>query len=167
MLNAIRAVAVVAGACALSVLPAMGAEYPTRPVTMVVGLAAGGGTDGVARLLAEWLSRSLGHRVVVENRPGMGGNLGAQSVIKAPPDGHTILFMGPNNAGVEGPASIGSGALTTSSTSADSSSSPGRPCSTAAEITSVNTATEASTGMCSPAARASSINADSVEADDT
>jgi tripartite-type tricarboxylate transporter receptor subunit TctC len=98
MLNAIRAVAVFAGACAVSISPAAAAEYPTRPVTMVVGLAAGGGTDGVARLLAEWLSRSLGHRVVVENRPGMGGNLGAQSVIKAPPDGHTLLFMGPNNA---------------------------------------------------------------------
>ena len=52
----------------------------------------------VARILAEWLSRSLGQRVIVENRPGMGGNLGAQSVIKAPPDGHTLLFMGPNNA---------------------------------------------------------------------
>jgi tripartite-type tricarboxylate transporter receptor subunit TctC len=98
MLNAIRAVAVLAGACVLSTAPVMAADYPTRPVTMVVGLAAGGGTDAVARLVAEWLSRSLGHRVIVENRPGMGGNLGAQSVIKAPPDGHTILFMGPNNA---------------------------------------------------------------------
>jgi tripartite-type tricarboxylate transporter receptor subunit TctC len=98
MLNAIRAVAVLAGACALSTSPVMAAEYPTRPVTLVVGLAAGGGTDAVARILADWLSRSLGQRVVVENRPGMGGNLGAQSVIKAAPDGHTLLFMGPNNA---------------------------------------------------------------------
>jgi tripartite-type tricarboxylate transporter receptor subunit TctC len=98
MLNAIRAVAVLAGACAVSIAPAAAAEYPTRPVTLVVGLAAGGGTDAVARFMADWLSRSLGHRVIVENRPGMGGNLGAQSVIKAPPDGHTLLFMGPNNA---------------------------------------------------------------------
>jgi tripartite-type tricarboxylate transporter receptor subunit TctC len=98
MLKAVRVVAALAGAYALSILPIGAAEYPTRPVTLAVGLAAGGGTDAVARILADWLSRSLGQRFVIENRPGMGGNLAAQSVINAPPDGHTLLFMGPNNA---------------------------------------------------------------------
>jgi tripartite-type tricarboxylate transporter receptor subunit TctC len=98
MLKAARALTLFASVFSLSVLPASAADYPTRPVQLVVGLAAGGGTDAVARILAEWLSRSLGQRVVIENRPGMGGNLGAQSVINAKPDGHTLLFMGPNNA---------------------------------------------------------------------
>jgi tripartite-type tricarboxylate transporter receptor subunit TctC len=98
MLKAVRSLAVFAGAFSLPILPVCAADYPTRPVQLVVGLAAGGGTDAVARILAEWLTRSLGQRVVVENRPGMGGNLGAQSVINAKPDGHTLLFMGPNNA---------------------------------------------------------------------
>jgi tripartite-type tricarboxylate transporter receptor subunit TctC len=97
MRNAVRTLAVVS-AYALTILPVVAAEYPVRPVQLVVGLAAGGGTDGVARILADWLSRSLGQRVVIENRPGMGGNLAAQSVIKAQPDGHTLLFVGPNNA---------------------------------------------------------------------
>jgi tripartite-type tricarboxylate transporter receptor subunit TctC len=97
MLKAVRALAALAGACALSSAPVAAADYPTRPVQLVVGLAAGGATDAAARMLAEWLTRSLGQRVVIENRPGMGGNLGAQSVIKAPPDGHTLLFVGPNN----------------------------------------------------------------------
>ena len=97
MLKVVRALAALAGACVLSSPPVGAADYPTRPVQLVVGLAAGGATDAAARMLAEWLTRSLGHRVVIENRPGMGGNLGAQSVIKAPPDGHTLLFVGPNN----------------------------------------------------------------------
>jgi tripartite-type tricarboxylate transporter receptor subunit TctC len=97
MPQSLRTLAAVAGALVLSTLPVGAAEYPNRPITLVVGLAAGGGTDASARLIGEWLSRSLGQRVVIENRPGMGGNLGAQSVIKAPPDGHTLLFAGPNN----------------------------------------------------------------------
>jgi tripartite-type tricarboxylate transporter receptor subunit TctC len=98
MLRAIPALAALAGAYALSISPTGAADYPTRPVQLVVGLAAGGGTDAVARIMADWLTHSLGQRVVIENRPGMGGNLGAQSVINARPDGHTLLFMGPNNA---------------------------------------------------------------------
>src|SRR6266540_769565 len=73
-------------------------NYPTRPVQLVVGFTAGGGTDLVARLLADWISQDLGQKVIVENRQGMGGNLAAQSVINAAPDGHTLLFAGPNNA---------------------------------------------------------------------
>jgi tripartite-type tricarboxylate transporter receptor subunit TctC len=77
---------------------AAGADYPVRPVQLVVGLTAGGGTDLVARLLADWISQDLGQKVVVENRAGMGGNLAAQSVINAAADGYTLLFVGPNNA---------------------------------------------------------------------
>ena len=76
---------------------AVATDYPSRPVQMVVGLAAGGGTDHVARMLGEWLSQNLGQQFVIENRTGMGGSLAAQAVINAPPDGHTLLFMGPNN----------------------------------------------------------------------
>ena len=94
MLQSLRTFAAVAVAAALSTVPVGAADYPSRPITLVVGLAAGGGTDASARLMGEWLSRSLGQRVIIENRPGMGGNLGAQSVIKAPPDGHTLLFAG-------------------------------------------------------------------------
>ena len=77
---------------------AVAADYPSRPVHVVVGLAAGGGTDIVARILGEWLSHDLGQQIVIENRTGMGGSLAAQVVINAPADGHTLLFMGPNNA---------------------------------------------------------------------
>jgi tripartite-type tricarboxylate transporter receptor subunit TctC len=94
----VRALAVLAGALAAFAQPAGAADYPSRPVQMVVGFAAGGGTDLVARLLSEWLSQHLGRRFVIENRSGMGGNLAAQAVINSPPDGHTLLFMGPNNA---------------------------------------------------------------------
>jgi len=73
------------------------ADYPTRPIQLIVGFAAGGGTDLAARLLGESLSRRLGQRVIVENRTGTGGNLAAQTVISSPPDGHTLLFAGSNN----------------------------------------------------------------------
>lgn len=71
--------------------------YPVRPVILSVGLAAGGGTDLVARLVAEWLSRRLGQPFVVENRTGMGGNLSIERVLKSPPDGYTLLFAAPNS----------------------------------------------------------------------
>jgi tripartite-type tricarboxylate transporter receptor subunit TctC len=97
MLKVLRGPAAAAVAYALSISSISAADYPSRPVQLVVGLAAGGATDAAARMLGDWLSQSLGQRVVVENRPGMGGNLGAQSVINARPDGHTLLFAGPNN----------------------------------------------------------------------
>ncbi len=67
-------------------------DYPTRPVSMVVGFAPGGGTDTVARILARNLSDSLGQQVVVENKAGAGGNIATDYVAKAPPDGYTILL---------------------------------------------------------------------------
>jgi tripartite-type tricarboxylate transporter receptor subunit TctC len=71
--------------------------YPVRPVLLSVGFAAGGGTDLVARLVAEWLSRRLGQQFFVENTTGMGGNLSIQRVLKSPPDGYTLLFAAPNS----------------------------------------------------------------------
>src|SRR6266446_3262655 len=66
--------------------------YPTRPVRIIVALAPGGGTDYVARLIAEYLTRSLGQQIVVENRTGAGGMLGVEMAARSPPDGHTLLI---------------------------------------------------------------------------
>jgi tripartite-type tricarboxylate transporter receptor subunit TctC len=74
---------------------ARGQAWPSRPVTMVLPFAAGGGTDLLARALAQDLSERLGQQFVVENRAGAGGNLGAGAVAKADPDGYTILFGTP------------------------------------------------------------------------
>jgi tripartite-type tricarboxylate transporter receptor subunit TctC len=75
--------------------PASALDYPTRPVHLIVGLAAGGPTDLVARLIAQWLSEHLGNQFVVENRTGAGGTLATETVINAPADGYTLLFAGP------------------------------------------------------------------------
>ena len=73
-------------------------SYPQRPIRWVVGFPPGGSTDIVARIIAPWLSERLGQQVFVENKPGAGTNLAAQSVINAPSDGHTLLFVTPVNA---------------------------------------------------------------------
>jgi tripartite-type tricarboxylate transporter receptor subunit TctC len=79
--------------CALAPRPASAADaYPTRPVRLIVGLVAGGGTDVIARIVASKLGDALGQPVVVENRAGSGGLIAADTAAKASPDGHTLLF---------------------------------------------------------------------------
>ena len=82
-----------AGAMALPALPAVAAAqtYPDRPARIISGFPPGGISDTYARLLAQWLSRQLGQQFIVENRPGAGGNLAAEAVAKAAPDGYTLL----------------------------------------------------------------------------
>lgn len=78
---------------ALPVLPAAAQEtWPTRPVRMIVPFAAGGSTDILARIIAQALGPRLGHNVVVENRPGGATNVAAEAVVRAAPDGYTLLF---------------------------------------------------------------------------
>jgi tripartite-type tricarboxylate transporter receptor subunit TctC len=72
--------------------------YPTRPVRIVVGYAPGGGTDIVARLIGQWLSERLGQQFVVENRAGAGTNIATEAVVRAPPDGYTLLLATTANA---------------------------------------------------------------------
>jgi tripartite-type tricarboxylate transporter receptor subunit TctC len=89
-----------AGAAALPAVSriASAQTYPARPVRIVVGFAAGGGTDIAARLIGQSLSERLGQSFVVENRPGAIGNLATESVVRSPPDGHTLLLVGTSNA---------------------------------------------------------------------
>src|SRR5919205_567209 len=82
-----------AGAAALPMLPraARAQAWPSRPVRIVVGFAAGGATDINARLMGQWLSERLGQQFIVENRAGASGNIGTEAVAKAPADGYTLL----------------------------------------------------------------------------
>src|ERR1039458_7864324 len=89
-----------AGAAALPVISrrAWGQTYPARPVHLIVGFQAGGPQDIVMRLIGQWLSERLGQSFVIENRPGASGNVGAETVVRAAPDGYTLLSVSSPNA---------------------------------------------------------------------
>jgi tripartite-type tricarboxylate transporter receptor subunit TctC len=89
-----------AGAAAVSTASRVaGAQaYPSRPVRIIVGYAPGGGQDILARLIGQWLSERLGQPFVIENRPGGGANIATEAVVRAPPDGYTLLTVGPAHA---------------------------------------------------------------------
>src|SRR5262249_57145709 len=72
-------------------------NYPTRPVRWIVGFAAGGANDILARLIGQRLSERLGQPFVIENKPGAGGNIGAETGINAEPDGYTVLLVNPSH----------------------------------------------------------------------
>jgi tripartite-type tricarboxylate transporter receptor subunit TctC len=88
-----------AGAAALPAMSrvATAQTYPSRPVHLIVPIAAGGAQDILARLMGQWLSERLGQPFVIENRPGGGGNIGTEAVVRAPADGYTILLASPAN----------------------------------------------------------------------
>jgi len=88
------------GAAALPALSlaAHAQSYPARPVHLIVGFAAGGPNDTTARLIGQWLSERLGQQFVIENRTGAGGNIGTEAVVRAPPDGYTLLLAASSNA---------------------------------------------------------------------
>ncbi|MGP0092588.1 MAG: Bug family tripartite tricarboxylate transporter substrate binding protein [Xanthobacteraceae bacterium] len=89
---------VVIGFFALAAAPAWAENYPTRPVHWLIGFAAGGPVDIVARIVGQWLSGYFGQQFVIENRAGSGGNIAAAAMINSQPDGYTLLFVAPNNA---------------------------------------------------------------------
>jgi tripartite-type tricarboxylate transporter receptor subunit TctC len=76
------------------VAPAIAQDYPTRPITLVVPYAAGGGNDTMARIVADKMSRTLGQQIVIENRAGAGGTIATRQVAKSAPDGYTLVIGG-------------------------------------------------------------------------
>src|SRR5262245_5548506 len=89
-----------AGAAALPAVSriAWAQAYPTRPVRIIVGFSPGGTTDIISRLIGQWLSERLGQQFVIENRPGASANLATEAVVRAPPDGYTLLALVATNA---------------------------------------------------------------------
>src|SRR3954464_3391569 len=71
------------------------AQYPQKPIRIIIGLGAGGVADGMTRTITDKITPALGQPFVLENRPGAGGNIAMEAVIKSPADGHTLLLIGP------------------------------------------------------------------------
>ena len=88
-----------AGAAALPAMSriASAQAYPSRPVRIILGFAPGQAIDIVTRIIGQWLSEQLGQQFIIENRPGAGGNIATEAVVRAPPDGYTLLAIGSNN----------------------------------------------------------------------
>jgi tripartite-type tricarboxylate transporter receptor subunit TctC len=89
-----------AGAAALPAASriATAQSYPTRPVRLIAPFPPGGSIDLTARLIGQWLSEQLGQQLIVENRPGAGGNIGSEAAMNSPPDGYTLLLCSVANA---------------------------------------------------------------------
>src|SRR5258705_12371482 len=92
------ALGMVAAGATLATMPAVSRvawpqSYPTRPVRWIVPGAAGNAIDIIARLMGQWLSERLGQPFIIENRPGAGTNIATEAVVRAPPDGHTLLLV--------------------------------------------------------------------------
>src|SRR5262245_53590830 len=89
-----------AGAAALPFSPQLvrAQAYPSRPVRLIVGFSAGTASDIAARIIGQWLTERLGQSFIVENRPGAGTNIAAQSVVRASADGYTLLVVTTTNA---------------------------------------------------------------------
>src|ERR1700712_3656239 len=84
-------------AAGAAVLPAVSGiaraeTYPARPIRLIIGYTPGGSADLTARLMGQWLSERLGQPFVIENRPGGGTNIATEAVVRAPPDGYTLLL---------------------------------------------------------------------------
>jgi tripartite-type tricarboxylate transporter receptor subunit TctC len=90
----------VTGAAALPAVSrvARAQTYPSRPVRIIVGFAAGGTADIISRLIGQWLSERLGQQFIIDNRPGASSNMAMESVVRSPPDGYTLLLVVPSNA---------------------------------------------------------------------
>src|SRR3954451_16011467 len=89
---------VIAATLLPGVIPATAQSYPSRPIRLIVGFAAGGPTDVLARIIGGKMSDILGQQVVIENRTGASGNIATQFVVRAPNDGYTILMGANSNA---------------------------------------------------------------------
>ncbi|HWK71983.1 tripartite tricarboxylate transporter substrate binding protein [Pollutimonas sp. M17] len=91
-------------ACGLGAMAAQAgaqqADYPNRPIRLVIGFAPGGAADTVARSMSEAFGKALGQTVVVENKPGAGSSIAADYVVKAPPDGYTVLIASPSSISI-------------------------------------------------------------------
>jgi tripartite-type tricarboxylate transporter receptor subunit TctC len=87
-----------AGAAVLPAVSASAETYPVRPIRLIIGYTPGGSADLTARLMGQWLSERLGQPFVIENRPGGGTNIATEAVVRAAPDGYTLLLVAPANA---------------------------------------------------------------------
>ena len=81
-------------------VPAQGAEFPAKPIRMISGFAAGGGIDATVRPINQKLAELFGQQVIIDNRPGGGGNIAAEITARSEPDGYTLLVVAPAHSGV-------------------------------------------------------------------